>query len=396
MSWPTELLQTVATTTLGKMLDAKKNRGELRPYLANVNVRWGEFELSDLREMRFQDSELDRFGLTHGDIVMCEGGEPGRCAIWKDQLPTMMVQKALHRIRAGERMDYRFLFYVFLHQGRIGAFSGLFTGATIKHLPKDKLAQIRVPVPPLPIQRRIADILSAYDDLIENNTRRIAILEDMARRLFEEWFVRPFDGNERLPDGWKLVGLKDVAEVSYGFAFKSKLFSAQPPGTPVVRIRDVPDGRSGTWTQEAFDPKYSVRNGDILIGMDGIFHMSQWSGGNAALNQRVARLRPKGSFSRGFVFLSAYPHIKFFEATITGTTVAHLGAKHLDTIRLRVAPTDLQSKLDRSLSDIDDQILSLRLANTNLRTTRDLLLPKLISGEIEVQVAEEELETAAA
>lgn len=85
MSWAVRKLDEIADFHLGKMLDQKKNRGEPLPYLANVNVRWGEFELSDLRLMRFEASELERFSLEYGDIVMCEGGEPGRCAIWKEQ-----------------------------------------------------------------------------------------------------------------------------------------------------------------------------------------------------------------------------------------------------------------------------------------------------------------------
>jgi type I restriction enzyme S subunit len=96
MNWPTYKLGTVADFCLGKMLDQKKNRGELLPYLANINVRWGEFDLTDLREMRFEQHELERYGLRYGDIVMCEGGEPGRCAIWKEQRSAMMIQKALH------------------------------------------------------------------------------------------------------------------------------------------------------------------------------------------------------------------------------------------------------------------------------------------------------------
>lgn len=115
--WERKPLGAVADLCLGKMLDQKKNRGEFMPYLANVNVRWGEFVLDDLRTMRFEPKELDRYGLKFGDIVMCEGGEPGRCAIWKNQIPNMMIQKALHRIRPKDNLDYRFLFYNLLHLG---------------------------------------------------------------------------------------------------------------------------------------------------------------------------------------------------------------------------------------------------------------------------------------
>jgi type I restriction enzyme S subunit len=97
LQWEQNTLSEIADLCLGKMLDQNKNRGVLMPYLANVNVRWGEFIVGDLRDMRFEDHERERYGLKHGDIVMCEGGEPGRCAIWKEQIPGMMIQKALHR-----------------------------------------------------------------------------------------------------------------------------------------------------------------------------------------------------------------------------------------------------------------------------------------------------------
>lgn len=190
MKWTKRPLAEVADFCLGKMLDDKKNKGDPLLYLANINVRWGEFELDDLREMRFEQDERDRYGLKYGDIVMCEGGEPGRCAIWKDQIPGMMIQKALHRIRPRNGLDNRFLFYSFLHKGKVGAFSPLFTGSTIKHLPRQQLAKIEIDFPELDVQRRIADILSAYDDLIENNRRRMALLEEAARQLYREWFVR--------------------------------------------------------------------------------------------------------------------------------------------------------------------------------------------------------------
>ena len=106
VGWTRVPLDKVAEFRLGKMLDQNKNKGDLMPYLANINVRWGEVDLSGLREMRFQQNELETFGLKFGDIVMCEGGEPGRCAIWKDQVPGMMFQKAIHRIRCRENMQY--------------------------------------------------------------------------------------------------------------------------------------------------------------------------------------------------------------------------------------------------------------------------------------------------
>jgi len=108
-----------------------------------------------------------------------------------------MIQKALHRIRPHECLLPEFLYYYFLHKGRTGYLAQFFTGATIKHLPREKLALVEVPIPPREIQAGIASILSAYGDLIENNRRRIQLLEESARLLYKEWFVRlRFPGHE--------------------------------------------------------------------------------------------------------------------------------------------------------------------------------------------------------
>jgi len=171
-SWKPYQLSDLADMCLGKMLDQKKNKGEFYPYLANVNVQWGKINLENLKKMKFKSTEFVRYGLNYGDIVMCEGGEPGRCAIWKEQTNTMMIQKALHRIRAKSIVDSYFLYYSLFFKGVNGYFDGYFTGSAIKHLTGQNLAKIIIEIPPLSTQRKIATILSAYDDLIENKTFR--------------------------------------------------------------------------------------------------------------------------------------------------------------------------------------------------------------------------------
>jgi type I restriction enzyme S subunit len=149
--WPTLPLRALASEMcLGKMLDKEKNRGTLQPYLRNVNVRWFSFELNDLKEMRFEDDEADRFGLRTGDLVICEGGEPGRAAVWKGQSDNAKIQKALHRVRfRSDEYDPSFGMY-FLYYGTISNyFAPHYTGTTIKHLTGVALSQVEFPVPPL-------------------------------------------------------------------------------------------------------------------------------------------------------------------------------------------------------------------------------------------------------
>jgi type I restriction enzyme, S subunit len=164
--WKRRPLEDVAEFRLGKMLDQEKNRGDLLPYLANINVRWGEFDLGDLRRMRFEQDELEMFGLKFGDIVMCEGGEPGRCAIWKDQVPGMMIQKAIHRIRCRENMDHVYLYHSLRDEGESGRLAALFTGATIKHLPREKLAKVMIVVPPAPLLEKFGAATSSMEEQI--------------------------------------------------------------------------------------------------------------------------------------------------------------------------------------------------------------------------------------
>ena len=173
---------------LGKMLDGQKNRGKLQPYLGNSNVRWGAFDLEDLAVMRFEDHEDERYGIRDGDLIVCEGGEPGRCAIWRGGQP-MKIQKALHRVRTKDGLDSHFLYYWFLRAGRTGELEPFFTGSTIKHLTGRALAELRIPLLPIESQREVAKVLGSLDAKIDLNRRINQTLEAMAQAIFQSWFV---------------------------------------------------------------------------------------------------------------------------------------------------------------------------------------------------------------
>ncbi len=153
--WEMVKLGEVAEMCLGKMLDKSKNKGTYQPYLRNVNVRWGSFDLDDLLEMRFEESEQERYGIQIGDLIMCEGGEPGRCAIWNATVPNMKIQKALHRIRVKDSIYNKFVYYLFSLYAQNGRLEKYFTGTTIKHLTGQSLKSIEIPLPPLTEQQRI-------------------------------------------------------------------------------------------------------------------------------------------------------------------------------------------------------------------------------------------------
>jgi type I restriction enzyme S subunit len=147
------------------MLDVQKNRGTLRPYLANPNVRWFDFDLTDLKEMRFEDDEQEKFAIRDGDVLICEGGEAGRAAVWNGPDIGVKFQKALHRVRTGPELFNRFLVHRLFYDYHSGGLNTYYTGATIHHLTGQDLARFEFPLPPLDEQLRIVTILDQANGL---------------------------------------------------------------------------------------------------------------------------------------------------------------------------------------------------------------------------------------
>lgn len=408
MKWPRKPLEEVADFCLGKMLDQRKNRGDLMPYLANVNVRWGEFNLADLREMRFEQRELDRFGLRYGDIVMCEGGEPGRCAIWKDQMPGMMIQKAIHRIRPHDCLASEFLFYTFLYRGRGGHLAPLFTGATIKHLPREKLALVEVPIPPMDIQERIVDILSNYDELIQSNRRRIELLEQSARLLYKEWFVHLcFPGHEHttvqdgLPVGWERRPLKDITtKIGSGATPRGGAASYKAEGIALIRSQHVYDYRFDEDGLAFIDDEQAERLDNVIVEpRDILLNITGASVARccmvpgrllpARVNQHVMIIRvDSNECSPHYILGTINSHREKQQllsiARAGGATREALTKDTICNMAYALPPKPLLIEFDAVAEELFNQQECLSQQNEKLARARDLLLPRLMNGEIPV------------
>ncbi len=373
--WPKVKLGEVADLDLGKMLDQKKNKGIKRKYLANIDVRWGAFNLDGIKEMPFMDSELERYGLKFGDIVMCEGGEPGRCAIWKEQMPGMMYQKALHRIRPHKGLDYRFLYYHFLLLCRKNGFAGLFTVSTIKHMPKDKLALVEIPLPPLPVQRWLADILSAYDDLIENNRRRIAILEETARLAYRKWF----GGVEG-----RTATLGEVChEVRRGVSP-----DAIAPDTPYIGLEHMPRRSISLceWdsAQKVTSTKLAFEAGDILFGkIRPYFHKVGITFVEGVASSDAIVIKPNRPELLAYVLMTVSSDAFVAAASQgmkEGSKMPRADWKQLLQYPVALPDDETLTGFNRVLIPILEQLKTLCFSTRNLAASRDMLLPRLMKG----------------
>lgn len=166
--WRERAVSEISDHTLGKMLDKAKNRGELQPYLRNLNVRWFGFDLDDLSVMRFTGDEKHRYSIIRGDVVICEGGYPGRAAIW-DKDESIYFQKALHRVRFHNKRHNKWFLYYLFSQHSCGELKKLFTGTGIQHFTGTSLARLIVPIPP--------------DDVVELAVEKIETLSCEVQRL---------------------------------------------------------------------------------------------------------------------------------------------------------------------------------------------------------------------
>jgi type I restriction enzyme S subunit len=199
--WGYSALRDVAILSLGKMLDRKKDDGSnSTKYLRNINVRWGEIETDDLLEMGIKPEQLDRVSLRNGDVVVCEGGEPGRAAIWTGG-ESIAIQKALHRVRPHEHVEPRFLYYFLESEFRGVENHPLFTGTTIKHLPKEKIATLRVPLPSAVQQREIVDTVDEHLTRFDASLTIAVAVEKRAAALRRSLLHAAFTGT--LTEQWR-------------------------------------------------------------------------------------------------------------------------------------------------------------------------------------------------
>jgi type I restriction enzyme S subunit len=264
--------------------------------------------------------------------------------------------------------------------------------AAVPGVNRNVLHELRVRKPDLDVQERITDILSSFDHLLENNGRRTTLLEEAARQLYREWFVRlRFPGHEHtpvvggFPQGWERVSFADVAEFVNGYPFKPDQLGDS--GMPVVKIPELRDGvqaKTPMNSGEDIPKKYHLKDKDLLFSWSGTLLIDFWYGGPALLNQHLFRVISGNRCSSAFLIFALREALPEFTNETVGATMKHIRRSALATVATLLPPPLLLAQFDEVACSIFDQILTLRQQNQKLRAARDLLLPRLMSGEIPV------------
>jgi type I restriction enzyme S subunit len=192
--WKTKVLSEIADSRLGKMLDQRKNTGQLTPYLRNINVRWFSFDLEDIQEIRLADTEIIDLDVRFGDLLVCEGGEPGRCAVWRGEDSKYTFQKALHRVRTSKHLLADYLSFCLSNSANNGKLEQLFTGSTIKHLTGASLKKLQILLPSREEQEEIVDRVESLYSLADQLEARLTIARKVVDRLTPALLAKAFRG----------------------------------------------------------------------------------------------------------------------------------------------------------------------------------------------------------
>ena len=274
-------------------------------------------------------------------------------------------------------------------------FSSFNSGAAQPSLNRNHLGSIAVWRPKIEDQQLISRRLGALDDLMENNRRRIEILEKMARLLYREWFVHfRFPGHEDvamidsdlgpIPESWEVQSFADLAEFINGFAFKPVHWLDE--GMPIIKIKQLKNGVTNDTPRyhgSDVNSKYFIDSGAVLFSWSADLRAYVWAHGPALLNQHLFDVRPY-TVSHLFIFHALNERMDAFQARAQGTTMRHIKRSALDEVQIALPPVELRDEFESMVRPMLDLQLNLVGQVRTLSEARDLLLPRLVSGEWDV------------
>jgi len=376
------------------------------PLVKGENVQQGYVDWSISKYWPAADMDNHKkYILKVGDIVLAMD-RPWvtsglKWAYIKPHDPTALLVQRVARLRARSALDQTYL-RCLISSGYFSAYiQPIVTGVNVPHISGRQIGDFKIPVPEFSIQKKIAAILSSYDDLIENNQRRIALLEKMAEEIYREWFVRlRFPGYQQVkfekgvPEGWAYKPINKLVDFLSGYSFKSETYVSDGK-YGIVTIKNVHDGRFEHDCSDFIEAPPSnmkrhcfLEEGDILMSLTGnVGRVCRVNAKGLLLNQRVAKLKPRIKNIESFVYwLFRQPSIQTLTEMIsTGAAQQNLSPIKLGNQQIYIPPKELLDLFEENVSENTKFAMQLEIANKMLKQARDMLLPRLISGKLSVE-----------
>ncbi len=349
-----------------------------------------------------KDKILRKGKLMRGDIVFTSRGTIGNTAYYSDKIPydNVRINSGMVILRAIQgKVEQRYLYQLLKSDYQRVRMQSYITGSAQPQLPIKNFSQIEIPIPPLPTQRRIADILSAYDDLIENNQKQIKLLEEAAMRLYKEWFVKlRFPGHEKtkiedgVPEGWKLTTVKEMGQVITGKTPSTVIAENYGKDIPFVKIPDMhgviyplktevklSERGANTQKNKLLPPKSIMVSCIATVGLVCIAHEA------CQTNQQINSIILNDEDHLYYMFFKMKGIKSLLEGVgSNGATMTNVNKTKFENIELLKPENEILKKFNNLVEPFFSNILALSKQNEKLKEARDKLLSKLMSGEIEV------------
>jgi len=355
------------------------------PMVRVTDIKGGYLNLENT--FRVEEKVFEEFSKKHksqiGDIVMSRVGTYGISSFVSEETPFCLGQNTLFIV---PKFEGKFLYYSLNTGEAKGQIEGFATGASQKTISLKSIKGIKIPTPPLPTQRKIASILSAYDDLIENNLKRIKLLE-VAMNINYKNLISTEDKN------FSNVKLNSFVDIISGFPFKSNYYNENGKYkivtiknvqdgffVPVVtdRIEDIPDN---------MNKALFLSTGDVIMSLTGnVGRVCLVYGDDYVLNQRVVKLSAKELIDQSFIYALVRDKqmLTILENLSNGTAQQNLSPIKMGELPIKYPSSNLREDFNQKVSPMIEMICKLNIQNTKLREARDILLPKLMNGQIEV------------
>ena len=398
-------------------VDKKTKEGEQKVGLCNFVDVYHNWAITQSMHKSFmlasaKEKDIERLSLKRGYVALTKDSETrddiGISTYIADNSDSVILGYHCALVKPNEDILLGKYLNAFLHSNYIKKYFELnATGSGMRYtLSAQTLYDIPILLPSLEEQEYIGNIFSTIDRKIALNRSINHNLEAMAKQLYDYWFVqfdfpdengKPYKSsggkmvwNEKLkreiPEGWEVKSIFEAISVQYGFPFSTEQFTEERTNVQVVRIRDILEGTTSAYSLEDTNEKYRLNEGDVLVGMDGNFHMNFWHNNEAYLNQRCVRLRPYGDsdISSIQILHSISPYIKAKEQNAKGSTVGHLSDKDLKGLYLVQSINTMHFNSRKTLDGLLSLIIRNKKGVLSLTKLRDSLLPLLMNGQVSV------------
>jgi type I restriction enzyme S subunit len=385
-------------TTLGDVLQPKGyirgpfgsslKRGEMKekgiPVYEQKNAIYNEREFRFfIDDEKFQ--ELKRFQVKTNDLIISCSGTVGKISIIKEQDPKGIISQALLILRPDvTKIHLKHLFYLLSSKQGFELITQASHGSVQINIAERKVVEnIPISLPPLPEQTAIASVLSSLDDKIDLLHRQNATLEKMAETLFRQWFV------EEVKEDWESMPLSKMADFLNGLACQKFRPKNEIDKLPVLKIKELSSGitDNSDWASTDIKPEFIVRNGDIIFAWSASLMVKIWDGQDCILNQHLFKVTSE-DYPKWFYYLWCKHHLAEFIsiAASHATTMGHIKRGDLDEAKVLIPSPDELAAMTAQSEPLIDKIITNNIQINTLTKLRDLILPKLMSGEVRVDL----------